>query len=136
MNVNRTFFLLLLMGLLTNCGGKSADPAPVTQAQLLAKTWRMAAVLLNGTPDATDYSQYRIIYRPDGTYTGTGYQGDSFSGTWELAGNGNAIVYNRGTGQERQELIVLTATNLDRTYTTQNYKSGNVELVMQMVPAP
>ncbi len=100
-----SFLLLLLLGLFTACSDDDDDPSP---SDLLAKTWSVSRVLIDGTEDvSTDYSSYRFTFNADGTFS---FQNpDAQTGTWTLNQAGTQVTLSTG---ETLTVITLTSTSL------------------------
>jgi hypothetical protein len=125
---------VILMSVLPAC---KKDPAPVlTKQELILRVWKIKRVLINGAEDkSTDYGAARLEFKPGGSYTYTTAAGTA-SGTWELAGNDQTLIINKGTAtEEKPAVLLLTEGNLNLQYTFKNYKNGNVEYVYEFIPA-
>jgi hypothetical protein len=141
--------LLLLTCLLTACPNADPKPASSTVAKL-KRTWKVAKVTQTGNPTplyqsplpagqtiTEDYSRYQLAITNETDYVIIQRDNSMHTGTWELAANETKIVLDRGVaGQEMiADLVELTDTSLKIRFVEGSTKTGNRELLMELVPA-
>jgi hypothetical protein len=129
-----SLFFIALLVFSQSC--KSPDSKP-SGRELIAKTWRTSQISLNGSPDqSTVYDSFRWQFGTDGQYTFTQGSGQVLTGTWQLSSNDTVLILDAGTQKERQATIQqLTSTNFNWTLVTKDYKQGDINIVLQLVPA-
>jgi hypothetical protein len=132
---------LLITFSLTNCG-KTDTPAPavvVPVSELIKKTWVPQTVQENGTVVYTKgsasniragYTNFQLSLSGSSTATLTEFDGNIFTGTYELQGDTKLILKNltpqpSGSGGTIEYSITKsTATNLDLNRTSTSLKTG------------
>lgn len=130
------FAIAVLFLLQCSCkDGDDTNPKPdkASQTTLIAQTWWIDQVLINGKADeTTDYSKVRFAFDTDGTYTISG--NNLTEGSWEFAGNEQKILFDKGTTNEALVPILrLTENQLTLEFTQEGGKSGAVKLEYQLV---
>jgi hypothetical protein len=141
--------LLLLTCLLTACPSDDPKPTSDTIAKL-KRSWKVAKVTQTGNPTplyqnplpagqtiTEDYSRYQLAITNETDYVIIQRDNSMRTGTWELAANETKVVLDRGvTGQEMIiDLLELTEAFLKIRFTEGSTKTGNRELLMELVPA-
>jgi hypothetical protein len=134
-------FLLLITFSLINCG-KTDTPAPavvVPVSELIKKTWVPQTVQENGTVVYTKgaasniragYTNFQLSLSGSSTAILTEFDGNIFTGTYELQGDTKLILRNlnpqpSGSGGTIEYSITKsTATNLDLNRTSTSLKTG------------
>ncbi len=120
--------------------GKKEDPAPfVPVSELIKKTWIPQTVQENGTVVytkgaasniRTGYTNFQLSLSGSSTATLTEFDGNTFTGTYELQGDTKLILKNlnpqpSGSGGTIEYSITKsTATNLDLNRISTNLKTG------------
>ncbi len=138
--------LLLLTCLLTAC--PSDDPKPTSNtAAKLKRSWKVAQTgnpnplyqhpLPAGQTITEDYSHYRLAITDETDYVIIQRDNSMRTGTWELAANETKIVLDKGVaGQEMIiDLVELTDASLKIRYIEGSTKTGNREILMELIPA-
>lgn len=148
-NVFFPLLLLLLTCLLTAC--PNDDPKPTsTTATKLKRSWKVAKVTQVGNPAplyqsplpagqtiTEDYSRYQLAITNETDYVIIQRDNSMRTGTWELAANETKIVLDKGVaGQETIiDLVELTDASLKIRFAEGSTKTGNRELMMELIPA-
>ena len=136
--ITKVFALLTAFSLL-NCG-KTDTPAPVVPvSELIKKTWIPQTVQENGTVVYTKgaasniragYTNFQLSLSGTSTATLTEFDGNTFTGTYELQSDTKLILKNltpqpSGTGGTIEYSITKsTATSLDLNRTSTSLKTG------------
>jgi len=128
-------FIFTIFLIIISCKEKGESPSPeATPAEMLARTWKVNAVTINGQPDnTTNYSNYRFTFNTNQTYSFT--MRDNQQGTWELIANATALTLDKGTADEqRVEVPKLSETDLELEFTEQSDKTGTRRILYVLVP--
>ncbi len=133
MRTFKNLILLLAFGLMVlSCRKNTEQP----QQQIIAKTWRTGAVLINNAAGIADYSSFRWTFRPDGTYLFTMSSGNTESGKWKLTGDNKTLILDAGAANERQAIIKrLTSSNFDWQLSSKDFKQGVITIDYQLIPS-
>jgi hypothetical protein len=131
--------LIILIFAISSCG-KTDTPAPIVPvSELIKKTWIPQTVQENGTVVYTKglssniragYTNFQLSLSGSSTATLTEFDGNIFTGTYELQGDTKLILKNlnpqpSGSGGTIEYSITKsTATNLDLTRTSTSLKTG------------
>lgn len=107
------FLILCLLGLLafSSCGKDEDKPSERTN--LLSKSWRTTAVLINGdTVIDPILSSLRISFAASGTYN-MNFAGSARTGSWEWANSENNILLDKSASRsENWKVLELGASSL------------------------
>ena len=129
-----SFSLFLILSLLLSTGCPGPEPKP-TKRDLLSKVWKVKEVLINGTPDlATNYSAHRFEFKTDNSYRFV-YPTDTDQGTWELDGNEQTIIFDKGAAdQQNGRIMVLNESTFEfEVIIPGNYKTGPQTVVFKLI---
>lgn len=58
-----------------------SDPEKI----FVGPTWRTEAAFLDGQPDSTDFSQFRLTFKPRGKWKSTEVDGSTHTGSWTFS---------------------------------------------------
>ncbi|MDF9794766.1 hypothetical protein OKW21_000029 [Catalinimonas alkaloidigena] len=126
-----TFFICLL---LVAC--KEEENAPVEQttpSEMIARTWRVQAVSIDGQLDETrNYSSYRFTFNTDQTYRFL--MPDEHVGRWEFASSANLLILDRNTDREQSlRMPELNENTLQLEFSIQSEKTGLSLVLYELV---
>jgi hypothetical protein len=135
----KNIIFIILIFAIFSCG-KTDTPAPVVPvSELIKKTWIPQTVQENGTVVYTKgaasniragYTNFQLSLSGSSTATLTEFDGNIFTGTYELQGDTKLILKNltpqpTGSGGTIEYSITKsTATNLDLNRTSTSLKTG------------
>lgn len=130
------WILIVAIGLLTV--GCKKDPPPLSER--IAKAWSASTVREGSTVVYTagaasnakpGYSNFKLVFNSSGAVTYTEFNGNTFTGQWELNGDKKLILKNlnpqpTGTnGTIEFDITDFGDTQMTLTRTTSSVKTGN-----------
>ena len=126
--------MLIVLFMMVGCKEDRATPAEPTANKMIARTWQVQSVQINGQDEnVTDFSNYRFTFRSDQTYRFE--MPDERQGRWELAANATLLQLDPGTSQEESVVVLeLSNTNLLLEFTEQSVKLGSTQIRFTLVP--
>lgn len=135
-------FGLLSLLWMSGCSSSTTEvPGPGTE-ELLARTWRVSRVFINGQQDvASSYGNFRLQFSPGGSYrwvdpTGntTGGTAGDVRGSWSLNSDGTKVLLrNAAVGNGELTLSRTTDRNLDFTVVVTGFKSTAATFAFELV---
>ena len=125
---------LIVLFILIGCKEEGATPAKPTAEEMIARTWQVQSVQINGQDETgMDFSNYRFTFRPDKTYRFL--TPDELQGRWELAANANLLQLDPGTSQEASVAVIeLSKASLVLEFAEQSVKLGPTQTRFALVP--
>lgn len=125
--IRLTLYGLACLGLLVFASCESTEPTPLSEAQTIARVWRVQAATANGSAATFAFNTFRLTFAVDSqgnptTFTITpgnlpdganpNYFGLTNQGTWELSTNAQTITFVVGTDRSAVSYTELSQTRL------------------------
>ena len=125
---------LILLFILIGCKEEVTTPAEPTAEEMIARTWRVQSVQINGQDEnATDFGTYRFAFRSEKTYRFL--MRVERMGNWELTANATFLLLDQGTNQEESVAVLeLSESDLLLEFTEESEKLGPTQTRFALAP--